>query len=94
MGQGDVDSPYPDHQGLRVAAGGGSGRGIADVPDGLVPGQQLAERGFVKHVGHQAHPRVHVHVFAVESGDARAFLAAMLQGVKTEIGHASGLRMA
>ncbi len=51
--------------------------------------QVTVERGqgpVVEHVGHEAHVLHHREVVAVGCGDARGFLAPVLQGVDAEVG--------
>ena len=63
------------------------------MPDGHLALQFLPQRGLVVDVRHQPHSGVQADMLAIERGDARTFLPAMLKGIKAEIGHPRGLRM-
>ncbi len=76
-----------DDDGLRVFQRAGAGGGVADVADGARAGQ-LGQGRVVEDLRHEAHAVVALE-FAVGvavDDDARAFLAAMLQGVEPEKG--------
>ena len=82
-----------DHDRLRVDQRGVAGRGIARVADRGVAGQaldHLRRENFL----HVAQASVQVQVRAVGRGDARRFLAAMLQRVEAEIGQLRRFGMA
>ena len=70
-----------------------AGRRIARVADGQVAGQTVPALRGREDVRHMAHRLVRVDLAAVARGDARAFLAAMLQRVEAQIGQVRGFRM-
>ncbi len=71
---------------LGVAPLTGAGRGVADLADGQVPGQ-ATEHPVVEHRGHQAHVLDDGDRIAVADRDAGRFLASVLEGVETQVGH-------
>jgi hypothetical protein len=62
------------------------------MPDGLVSGQ-FFENFFLKDIRDEPHAFVIVKMSVVERADTGAFLAAVLEGMKTEISDFSGFRM-
>ena len=81
-------------QRLDVAQDRRAGRGIADMADRRRARQALDRRGVGKMIADQAQPPLGIEALAVESDDARRFLAAMLEGVEAERGDRSGVGMA
>jgi hypothetical protein len=75
---------------LDVAQRGLACGGIADMAAGIVPGQSADHFVAVEIAGDMAHRAVRMELIAVETGDARGLLAAMLQRVETECDHRGG----
>ena len=82
-----------DREGLRVQQRRIAGRGVARVADGQLAGQ-LGQHPCGEDIRHMAHRLLAVDFSAIAGADARAFLAAMLQRVKPQVGHLGGLGMA
>ena len=77
---------------LRVGQHGAAGRGVAGVAHGDVARQRGQDR-FVEVLAHQPHAAVRAGVaLPVDGDDARALLAAMLQGVEAEVGEPGRVR--
>ena len=81
------------HDGLRIEQRRIAGGGVARVADGERAGNAGQHVGG-EDVGDQAHGLVQLQLLAVGGGDARRFLAAMLQRVQAEVGELGGLGMA
>ena len=71
-------------QRLDVAQRGFAGGRIADMADGRAAGQPAHDVVAVEVAGDMAHRAVRVEMLAVEAGDARRFLAAVLERVQAE----------
>ena len=82
-----------DDDGLRVDQRSVAGGGVARVADGGGAGQPREHRG-LKDFLHQAHAFFEMQRGAVGGDDAGGFLAAMLQGVESQIGELGGFGMA
>ena len=93
VADGDFALVAIDHDGLRVEDGLIAGGGITRVADGAVAGKFCENAGDEDFLDF-AHGAVDVEVRAVAGDDAGGFLAAMLQGVKAEVGEVGGFRMA
>ena len=78
-------APHAHGQRLGIPRFGLSGGGIAHMPHGDIP-RQVDKRFLGKHIGHQPHAHMAVDLSIRPCGYARAFLPAMLESVKTEIG--------
>ena len=95
VSEGEGTEAGVEHHGLGVAGLAAAGGGIAVVADGQVTGQALEHR-LIEHLADEAHVLVQAHQLAgaagggirlhIEHGDAGRFLAAVLQGVETEVG--------
>ena len=74
---------------LRLARGG-----VAYVADGRLAGE-MPEVFFAEHVGDKSHADMQMGgaFTLVPRNDTRAFLAAMLQGIQTEVGEPGGVLM-
>jgi len=64
------------------------------VADGAVADEVVEDFRVVENLRHEAHAVVLVKFPLVATDDAGAFLAAMLQRVKAEVGQFGGIRMA
>jgi len=93
MGHGQVLGAVADQEGLGVADERGAGGGVADVPDGDVALELLAEMPLVEHLGHQSHALLLADLEAIPGDDAGALLPAVLLAVEPEIRHAGRLGM-
>ena len=71
-------------QRLNIVRHAGAGSGITHMPDGDMP-FQTAYAAF-KNIGHKAHALAYFHVRTVGSGNAAAFLTAVLQCVQPPVG--------
>src|SRR5579884_264957 len=80
-------------KGLRIVQYGVARGGVPGMPDGHIP-RQAADTLWREDVGHMAHLLVAVHLAPVAGRDSRAFLAPMLQGVKSEVSQISCFGMA
>ena len=79
---------------LDVVGGAGAGGGVVHMADGLVSGEP-ADLAFVaEHLGQQAKAAMADQMAIVVRHDAGALLAAMLQGVESEIGETGGVGVA
>jgi hypothetical protein len=87
MGDGDAAPGIVDGDRLAVLDIVAAGRGVAHVPDGAPARKTLEGILVLEHIGDEAESDMGPKPGAVGSGDAAPFLAAMLQCVKTEIGH-------
>ena len=85
VGDGDLAAGAIHRERLGVAQVRGAGRGIARVADGDGAGQVVQDAA-LEDLRHQAHAFVGVELPAVRGDDARAFLAAVLQGVEAVVG--------
>src|SRR6185437_13411727 len=79
-----------DDERLRVGNLAGAGGRVACVTDGDMSWQPR-EVVFRERLRHQPHLAVQVQARAVGGGDARALLAAMLQGVEAEVSDAGDI---
>ena len=70
-------------QGLHVYRNGGSGGGIAHMADADVA---FLFRQIVEYLRHQAHAAEGFHCFPIRNGNARTFLAPVLQSKDTVVG--------
>ncbi len=73
---------------------GRAGRRVARVADGAVADEVVQGFRVVEDLRHEAHAVVLVKFPVVAGDDARAFLPAMLERVKAEVGQLGGVRMA
>ena len=64
------------------------------MADGHITDEIVKNFGVIKDLRHQAHAVVLVKFPLMATDDAGAFLAAMLEGVKPEVGEFGGVRMA
>ena len=80
------------HDGLDVLDARASGSGVAVVAYGVGAGQ-APEAFLAEDVRHEAHALFRVEVLAVAACDARAFLAAVLEGVEAQVHEVGGLGM-
>ena len=92
VADGDLAARAIDDERLGVLDIGTAGGGVADVADGEMAGQR-AENVFVEHLADEPHALVGAQVDAVRGGDARAFLAAMLQRVQPVIRQLGRIRV-
>ena len=67
---------------------------IADMAKGRLALQPFNGLGGGKMIADEAEPALRMKAALVEGHDAGSFLAAMLEGVKSECGQGSGIRMA
>ena len=72
---------------VRIAGGG-----VARVADGM-PSRQALNNVFGEDLFHMPHALLADQIVAIGRGDASALLAAMLQGIKSEIGELGGFRV-
>ena len=93
VADGDFALVAIDHDGLGIQKGFVAGRGVAGVADGAVA-RKFCENGGSEDLFDLAHGAVEVQFGAIAGDDARGFLAAMLQRVKTEISEVGGFGMA
>src|SRR5438309_3697335 len=78
-----------DHDRLSIKQSFVAGSGVARVTDGQTA-RELRKHTRLENLFDFAHRAVNVQLLAVTGNDARRFLAAMLQRVKTEIGEVRG----
>ena len=84
VADGDFAFVAIDHDGLGVEDGFVAGSGIAGVADGAVAGKFREDAGNEDFLDF-AHGAVDVEIVAIAGDDASGFLAAMLEGVETEV---------
>ncbi len=83
-----------DHDRLDIFQVAAAGSRVANVTDGVAARQLVENRIPFKAIRYQTHTTVGMQVLTVAGDDTAAFLAAMLQRVKPEVGQVGGLRMA
>src|SRR5713101_6032074 len=93
VAEGDLALVAVDHDGLSVEQGFVARGRVARVADGEAA-RELCEHAWLENFFDFAHRAMDVQLFAVAGNDAGGFLAAMLQGVETEIGEVRRFRMA
>src|SRR5947207_2033013 len=91
-GNGAVTPQVFDHDRLRIAFVAISSRRVSSVAD-RIDALESFEYVFGKDVSHIAHLFVREYLIAVRRRDARTFLSAMLQRIKTQMRHARRVRV-
>ena len=90
MGDREAAGGELGEQGLDVAQRRSAGRRVADVADRRPAGEGADHLVLVEIAGDMAHRAMAVEGGAVEAGDPRRLLAAMLEGVEAERGDRRG----
>jgi len=90
---GDQALAARDREGLRVQYDGVAGGRVAGMTDGMIA-WKFRQNLVGEDVGNVPHRFMGVNLIAVAGGDAGALLAAMLQGIKSEIRELRCFRMA
>ena len=93
VGDADRQAFVGGHEGLGIDDVRLAGGGIADMTGGQVAGKAL-QGTFAEDIGNQAHVLVNQNFFAVSGHNAGAFLAAMLEGIQSEIDKLGGVLVA
>ena len=75
-----------EYERLDIVGAAGTSRGITHMADGAVAGKPLDFALVVEHLGEQSLAAMPGELSVVVRNDARTLLAAMLQGMKAEIG--------
>ena len=85
MGQSEGTKPGHQNHGLGIADPTAARGGVAVVSHRQITGH-AGQNLLIKHLADQAHVLMQADLAFVEHGDARRFLAAMLQGIQAEVG--------
>ena len=93
MRDGDLSARAIHRERLGVAEIGRAGRRVTCVADGAVADEVVENFRVVENLRHKAHAVVLVKFSFVATDDARAFLPAMLQGVKAEVSEFRRIRV-
>jgi hypothetical protein len=94
VAQSQSFAPEGDQKRLDVGHRAGPRGAVARVADGCVPRQIAQYEGIGEDVADFAHPLAGEQFLAVGGDDPGRFLAAMLQGMKPEVGEFGGLWVA